>query len=71
LDGDFSVRLDGIHPEFLLHQMEVKIHPISLGIRKWIREWEKENGRTLNRRGATIIIKIDGPLTNPVIHGYK
>ena len=70
LDGDFSFRQDDIHPEFLLHQMQVKIHPVALGIRKWIREWEKENGRTLNRRGATIVIKIDGPLNNPVIHGF-
>ena len=70
IDGDYSLRQDKIHPEILLHKMVVKIHPISLGVRKWIRNWEIGQGKTLNRQGATIILKLDGPLKNPVIHGY-
>ena len=69
LDGDFSFRQDDIHPEFLLHQMEIKIHPIALGVRKWIREWEKTNGKSLKRKGATVVLKVEGSLENPVIHG--
>jgi hypothetical protein len=49
--------------------MEIKIHPIALGVRKWIREWERTNGRSLKRKGATVILKVEGSLDNPVIHG--
>ena len=69
VDGDFSIRQDQIHPEILLHQMEIKIHPIALGVRKWIREWERKNGRSLKRKGATVVLKVEGSLENPVIHG--
>ena len=69
--GDFSLRQDEIHPDILLHQMEIKIHPIALGVRKWIREWERTKGKSLNRKGATIILKVEGSLENPVIHGIN
>ncbi len=70
VNGDFSLRQDEIHPEMLLHQMEVRIQPIALGVRKWIREWEKKEGKTLHRKGATIVLKLEGPLEKPVIHGF-
>ena len=69
VNGDFSIRQDQIHPEILLHQMEIKIHPIALGVRKWIREWERTNGKSLKRKGATVVLKVEGSLENPVIHG--
>jgi len=69
--GDFSLRQDEIHPDILLHQMEIKIHPIALGVRKWIREWERTKGKSLNRKGATIVLKVEGSLENPVIHGIN
>ena len=69
--GDFSLRQDEIHPDILFHQMEIKIHPIALGVRKWIREWERTKGKSLNRKGATIVLKVEGSLENPVIHGIN
>jgi hypothetical protein len=51
--------------------MEIKIHPIALGVRKWIREWERTNRKSLNRKGATVILKVEGTLKNPVIHGMN
>ena len=70
INGDFSLQQDETHPEILLHQMEININPISMGVRKWIRNWEKKTGKTLNRKGSTISLKVDGTLENPVIHGY-
>ena len=69
--GDFSLRQDEIHPDILFHQMEIKIHPIALGVRKWIREWERTKGKSLNRKGATIVLKVEGSVENPVIHGIN
>ena len=71
MGGDFSIRQDQINPEILLHQMEIKIHPIALGVRKWIREWERTNGKSLKRKGATVILKVEGSLKNPVMHGLN
>lgn len=68
--GDFSIRQDGDTPDIYLHNTVLKVHPISLGIRKWIKNWEKKNGRKLTREGATIVLKMEGPLEKPLIHGY-
>ena len=70
VDGDFSLRQGNSIPGVVLHNAEVRIHPISLGIRKWLREWEQKNGRMFTRQGATIVLKINGPIDDPVIQGY-
>lgn len=68
--GDFGLRQNGTTPDIRLHDVEVRIHPISLGIRKWLKEWEKKNNREFNRVGATIVLKINGSLKEPLIQGY-
>ena len=70
VDGDFSLRQGDSIPGVVLHNAEVRIHPISLGIRKWLREWEQKNGRMFTRQGATIVLKINGPIEDPIIQGY-
>ena len=70
INGDFSIRQNGSKPEVYLHNVEVRINPIALGMRKYIRNWEKDNGRKFSRKGATIILNVDGPLQKPTIRGY-
>ena len=53
-----------------MHNTEIRVHPIALGIRKFIRNWEKDNGRKFSRKGATIVLNLDGPLEKPTIRGY-
>ncbi len=68
--GDFSIRQNSENPDIYLHNTVIKIHPISLGIRKWIKNWEQKNGRRLTREGATIVLRMEGPLEQPLIQGY-
>ena len=70
INGDFSIRQNGSKPEVYLHNTEIRINPIALGMRKYIRNWEKDNGRKFSRKGATIILNIDGPLEKPTIRGF-
>ncbi len=70
VDGDFSLRQGDSIPRLVLHNTEVRIHPISLGIRKWLREWEQKNGKVFDRQGATIVLKVNGPIEDPIIQGY-
>ena len=70
VNGDFAISHNNNYPEILLHNVAIEIYPISLGVRTWIRAWELNNDRNLNRRGGTILLKMEGPLNNPVIHGY-
>ena len=70
--GDFSIRQNNtLDPNIYLHHTEIRVHPISLGIRKYIREWEKNNGKTLTRKGATVVLKLEGPIRNPIIKGFQ
>lgn len=69
--GDFSIRQNNsLKPVIYLHNTEIRIHPISLGVRKYLRNWEKDNGKTFTRKGGTIVLKLDGPIQNPNIQGY-
>ena len=70
INGDFSIRQNGSKPEVYLHNTEIRINPIALGMRKYIRNWEKDKGRKFSRKGATIILNIDGPLEKPTIRGF-
>jgi hypothetical protein len=40
-------------------------------VRRYIRQWEKENNKTLNRKGSSIILTINGELNNLFIHGLN
>lgn len=52
-----------------LFDTELRINPISYGIRDLIRKWEIENNKNLNREGPVIVLKISGPMSNPKIIG--
>ncbi len=69
-NGDFTIRQNDSTPNVRMHNTEIKIHPVALGVRKWLRNWEKEKGRKFTRKGSTIILKMDGPITDPIIIGY-
>ena len=52
-----------------LFDTELKVSPISYGVRDIIRQWEIDNGKSLERDGPVIILKISGSLSNPTILG--
>ena len=56
-------------PNVYLQNMVLKINPISYGVRHLILNWQKENEQSLPRQGATIILKLDGSMDDPIIHG--
>lgn len=63
LEGNLSFRqLDGESPEIKFHDAKLTLHPIALGLKKWIRNWEKTKGISLKRKGPAIIIKFNGPI---------
>ena len=63
LEGNLSLRqLGGNSPEIKFHEAELTLHPIALGLKKWIKNWEKKEGLTLKRKGPAIIIKVNGPI---------
>tara|TARA_B110000438_G_scaffold56469_1_gene56620 strand:- start:3743 stop:5092 length:1350 start_codon:yes stop_codon:yes gene_type:complete len=68
--GDLTLRQNIPESQIIMHNTEVRIHPIALGVRKWIREWEKNNGKTFNRQGATIVIELEGSIKDPIIIGF-
>lgn len=70
VNGNLTIRQNIPEPQIIMHSTEVRIHPIALGVRKWIREWEKNNGKTFNRQGATIVIELEGTIKNPIIIGF-
>ena len=70
VNGNLTIRQNIPEPQIIMHSTEVRIHPIALGVRKWIREWEKNNGKTFNRQGATIVIELEGTIKDPIIIGF-
>tara|TARA_B100000989_G_scaffold279234_1_gene241671 strand:- start:3566 stop:4897 length:1332 start_codon:yes stop_codon:yes gene_type:complete len=63
LESNLSFRqLDGNSPEIKFHEAKLTLHPIALGLKKWIKNWEKKEGLTLKRKGPAIIIKFNGPI---------
>ena len=52
-----------------LFDTELRINPISYGVRDIIREWEIDNNKNLNREGPVIVLKFSGPLSSPIIIG--
>jgi len=58
-------------PKIILSNSTVKINPIALGVRKYIRKWEKENNKTLKRQGSIITLNLSGDISNLFIHGLN
>ena len=52
-----------------LFDTELRINPISYGVRDIIRKWEIENNKNINREGPVIVLKFSGPISNPKIIG--
>ena len=52
-----------------LFDTELRINPISYGVRDIIRQWEIDNNKNLNREGPVIVLKFSGPLSSPIIIG--
>ena len=52
-----------------LFDTELRINPISYGVRDMIRKWELENNKDLNREGPVIVLKFSGPMSKPRILG--
>ena len=68
--GDFSLRQNNSLNDLALHNTEIKVNPISFGVRKWIKKWETDNKKELQRQGATILLKLKGTLEDPIIEGF-
>ena len=58
-----------IYESIDLFDTELRINPISYGVRDMIRGWEIEYNKNLNREGPIIVLKFSGPLKNPTIIG--
>ena len=52
-----------------LFDTELRISPISYGVRDYIRQWEIDNNKTFRREGPVIVLEISGSLSNPTIIG--
>jgi len=70
VNGQFSVntRKDDLG-KINFFDTEIRINPISYGMRDIIREWELNNNKNLNREGAVIVINLSGPANKPLIIG--
>ena len=69
LDGDISLSQNKESPKILFQQVDVRIKPISFGVRTMIRKWEKNNDIELPRKNGVIMLKINGPIFRPQIDG--
>lgn len=71
-NGNLSFRQANIKtPEIKFHNAELTIHPIALGIKKWIRNWEKTNRISLKRKGPEVVIKLNGSLNSLNLNSIK
>ena len=65
LEANLSFRqLNDESPEIKFHEAELILRPIALGLKRWIKNWEKKKGITLKRKGPAIIIKFNGPINS-------
>ena len=70
--ANFSIRQNNsLEPVIRLSDTQIMINPIALGVRKYIRNWEKENNKKLNRKGSSIILTVNGELNNLFIQGLN
>ena len=71
-NGNLSFRQENIKtPEIRFHNAELTIHPIALGIKKWIRNWEKTKRISLKRKGPAVVIKLNGTLNRLDLKSVK
>ena len=71
-NGNLSFRQENIKtPEIRFHNAELTIHPIALGIKKWIRNWEKTKRISLKRKGPAVVIKLNGSLNRLDLNSLK
>ena len=70
ISGQFSIdaRKKGFS-SLDLFDTEIRINPISYGIRNLIREWEIKNDKNLNREGPVVVLRLAGPVNKPTIIG--
>ena len=65
--GKLDVRQSKMTTDIHLSNSKVEIKPISLGLKTWIKKWEREKRKSLRRKGSTIILILDGPIFSPSI----
>ena len=71
-NGNLSFSQENIKtPEIRVHNAELTIHPIALGIKKWIRNWEKTKRISLKRKGPAVVIKLNGSLNRLDLNSIK
>ena len=73
IDDYLFISIDNNNTDLLnsvqLFDTELKISPISYGVRDIIRQWEIDNSKSLKREGPVIVLKMSGSLSNPTIIG--
>ena len=69
LDGDISLSQGNKSPKISFQQTDVRIKPVSLGVRAMIRKWEKNNELELPRKNGVIMLRVNGPIFRPQIDG--
>ena len=71
LSGQMSIdkNNDNLMNSVQLFDTELRISPISYGVRDLIRQWEIENNKAFRREGPVIVLKMSGSLSNPTIIG--
>lgn len=60
---------DNLRNSVQLFDTELRVSPISYGVRDVIRQWEIDNEKTFRREGPVIVLEISGSLSNPTIIG--
>ena len=70
ISGQFSIDSRKKHLNSLdLFDTEIRINPISYGVRDIIRDWEIKNNKNLFREGPVVVIKLTGPINKLNIIG--
>ena len=72
LNGQFSMNTNkSIFKSIDFFNTEIRISPISYGVRDLIRVWEIENEKNLYREGPVIVLSLNGPFDNLIIKGIE
>jgi hypothetical protein len=70
ISGQFSIDSRKKHLNSLdLFDTEIRINPLSYGVRDIIRDWEIKNNKNLYREGPVVVIKLTGPINKLNIIG--
>lgn len=65
INANLVLRQNGtIQPKITFSESKIYINPIALGIRKYIRKWEKKNEKQLKRQGSIITLTFSGDFYN-------